>query len=121
MIYEYSPSRLAQKYENESWLKKKYGVAISNGMIEFLGALIAAENAYDIKCTPQFFLEHKKGNLKDYYSVSLDKKKSKWRLLIQMIDDTTNKVVCPSNDEKTFLLSIKKIRIKELSDHYGEY
>ena len=101
-------------------MKKKYGLTISNGMILFLGALDAAENAYDIKINAFFFMEHKKGNLKDYYSLSLDKKKSKWRLLIQMLDDDNN-VLRPTDDEKSFLKSIKKIRIKELSEHYDEY
>lgn len=65
-------------------------------------------------------MEHKKGNLNNYYSISLDKKKSKWRILIQMIDEQGN-VVTPTDNEKKFLKSIKIIRIKELSDHYGEY
>lgn len=89
-------------------------------MMKFINALKAATNAYDIKSTPFFFVEHKKNNLKMYYAVSLDKKKSKWRLLIQMIDEGGN-VAEPTNNEKEFLKGIKKIRIKEISDHYGEY
>lgn len=65
-------------------------------------------------------MEHKKGNLKEYYSLSLDKKKSKWRILIQMIDEN-GKVLVPTENEKEFLKSVKKIRMKEISDHYGEY
>lgn len=120
MKYEYSPDRLQKKYEDESIMKKKYGIEISTNMMKFLNALEAAENAYDIKCMPQFFMEHKKGNLNSYYSISLDKKKSKWRLMIQMLDKDGN-VVFPTENEKEFLLGIKKIRIKELSEHYGEY
>ena len=89
-------------------------------MNRFLNALQAAENAYDLKCVPQFFMEHKKGNLKSYYSVSLDKKKSKWRLLLQMLNED-GEVVEPGENEKAFLQGIKTIRIKELSEHYGEY
>lgn len=120
MKYEYSPSRLKDDYENEKYMKKKYGQAISDGMILLLGALDAAENAYDLKCNMFFYLEHKKGNLKEYYSLSLDKKKSKWRVLIQMLDEDGNALI-PTDNEKEFLKSIKNIRIKELSDHYGEY
>lgn len=120
MKYEYSPSKLAKDYEDERYLNKHYGKAISEGMVLFLGAVEAATNAYDLKTMPFFFMEHKKGNLKKYYSVSLDKKKSKWRLLIQMLDDEGN-VLEPGNDEKEFLKGVKKIRIKELSEHYGEY
>lgn len=65
-------------------------------------------------------MEHKKGNLKEYYSLSLDKKKSKWRVLIQMLDENDN-VLQPTENEKEFLKSIKKIRIKELSEHYDKY
>ena len=120
MKYEFSPPKLEEDYTNEKFLKKKYGTAIAEGMFKFLGALLAAENAYDIKNTPLFFMEHKKGNLKHYYSISLDKKKSKWRLLIQMIDENGN-IVIPNENEKEFLKSIKTIKIKEISDHYGEY
>lgn len=117
MKYEYCPQRLKNEFENEQKLKKKYGVSISEGMMKFLGALDAAENAYDIKCIPFWFMEHKKGNLKEYYSISLDKKKSKWRLLLQMLDNDGN-VCIPNENEKEFLKGIKKIRIKELSEHY---
>ena len=120
MLYEYSPASLQKNYENEKWLKKKYGVNISEGMIMFLNVIEAAVNAYDIKRKPQFFMEHKKGNLKQYYAISLDKKKSKWRLLIQMLDSDDN-IVVPTDNEKEFLKGIKKIRIKEISDHYDEY
>ena len=65
-------------------------------------------------------MEHIKGNLNSFYSITLDKKKSKWRLLIQMLDENGN-VVIPTSDEKSFLKSIKCICIRELSEHYGEY
>ena len=90
------------------------------GMMMFLNALDAAENAYDIKSMVFFYMEHKKGNLDKYYAVSLDKKKSKWRLLLQMIDDKGN-VLSPTDNEKEFLKSVKIIRIKELTDHYAHY
>ena len=117
MRYEYIPPKLKDDYENEKYMKKKYGKEISEGMVSFLNALDAAENAYDIKSTPQFFMEHKIGNLKEYYAVSLDKKKSKWRLLLQMLDEDGN-VLIPTDNEREFLKSIKKIRLKEMSDHY---
>ncbi len=120
MKYEYSPSKLKDDYENEKYMLKKYGKAISIGMLLFLGAVEAALNAYDLKCNIFLFMEHKKGNLKEYYSISLDKKKSKWRLLIQMLDENDN-ILQPTDNEKEFLKSVKKIRIKELSEHYGEY
>ncbi len=120
MKYEFNPSNLKEKYQNESYMKKKYGKNISDGMILFLGALEAAENAYDLKCNVFFYMEHKKGNLKEYYSLSLDKKKSKWRVLVQMLDND-DKVLCPTENEKEFLKSVKKIRIKEISEHYDEY
>lgn len=120
MKYEYNPPSLKSHYENEKYMKKKYGQAISDGMILLFGVLDAAENAYDIKINSFLYMEHKKGNLKEYYSLSLDKKKSKWRLLIQMLDENGN-VLQPTDNEKKFLKSVKKIRIKELSEHYGEY
>ncbi len=120
MLYEYSPTRLQKDYENEKIMKKKYGVAISEGMLKLLGAILAADNAYDLKCIKSFFMEHLKDNLKEYYSISLDKKKSKWRIILQMLDDEGN-VLIPTDNEKEFLMSVKRIRIKELSEHYVEY
>ncbi len=84
MEYVYEPSKLQKIYENESLLKKKYNKEIAENMMKFLGTLMAAENAYDIKSMPQFYLEHKKGNLKKHYSVSLDKKK---KMAINVADD----------------------------------
>lgn len=37
-----------------------------------------------------------------------------------MIDEDGN-ILQPTDNEKEFLKSVKKIRIKELSEHYGEY
>ena len=120
MEYEYSPPSLKNKYEHEKYMTRKYGKVISRGMLLLLGVLDAADNAYDLKVNIYFYMEHKKGNLKNYYSLSLDKKKSKWRILIQMLDENNN-VLVPAENEKEFLKSVKKIRIKEISDHYGEY
>ena len=120
MDYEYRPPSLEDDYEDERWLKRKYGSAIAEGMAKFLDVLRGAETAWDIKMTPQYFLEHKKGNLNAYYAVSLDKKKSKWRLMLQMLDDDGN-VATPTDNEKEFLQNVKKIRIREISDHYGKY
>lgn len=116
----YQPEKLKEKYEDERYLKKRYGPEIAEGMAMFLNAVDAATCAYDIKCLTRFQMEHKKGNLKDYYAVTLDKKKSKWRLMLQMIDEQDN-VVRPDDNEVDFLKRIKKIRIGELSDHYDEY
>ena len=120
MDYEYVPPGLKKIYENERTMQKKYGKEISNGMVKFLNALEAADNAYDLKSLPAFHFEHKKYNLVDYYSVTLNKKNSKHRLMLQMLDEDGN-VVRPNENEKEFLKGIKKIRIKEISDHYGEY
>ena len=120
MKIEYQPPKLKENYENEKFVKKKYGPLIMEGMVMFLNAVEAATNAYDIKCLSRFQMEHKKGNIKQYYSVTLDKKKSKWRLMLQMLDENDN-VVEPTDNEKEFLQGIKKIRIRELSDHYDEY
>lgn len=120
MFLEYEPPALKKHYEDERWLKKHYNKEISLGMLKFISAACAAKNAYDIKCLPQFYMEHKKGNLKKFYSISLDKKKSKWRLLIQLIDNDGN-IATPSNNEIEFLKKIEKIKIGRLSEHYGEY
>ena len=65
MDYEYHPCKLGKQYEDERWLKKKFNPAIAEGMMKFIGAVRAAASAYDIKTMPQFYMEHKKGNLKE--------------------------------------------------------
>ena len=120
MEIEFVPPKLEIKYYDFRKMKKEYGEQIAEGMMKFLQAVRAADSAYDLKAMPQFFIEHKKGNLKEYYAASLDKKKSKWRLMIQMLD-LYNNVVVPDEDEKKFLQGIKKIRIMEMSNHYDEY
>ena len=40
--------------------------------------------------------------------------------MLQMLDNNNN-VLVPTNNEIDFLKSIKKIRIKEMSEHYDEY
>ena len=120
MKYEYSPPRLKKEYEDELRMKKKYGIEISLGMTLFLDAVNASLNAYDLISYRFFMIEHLKGNLKNYYSLSLDKKKSKWRILIQMLDEEGN-VLIPSDNEIEFLKSVRRIRIRELSEHYVEY
>ena len=120
MEYEFDPGKLEKEYTDSRYLKKKYGIQIAIGMEKFFGYLDASSDAYELKGQFSLYMEHKKGNLKEYYSISLDKKKSKWRLLIQMLDEEGN-VKIPTENEIEFLKSIKKIRIKELSEHYVEY
>lgn len=118
MNVKYQPPKLEELYADERWLKKKYGIEIANGMVKFQGALDAADNAYDIKVLKQFFLEQKKGNLSKMYFVSLDKKHSKWRLPVEMLDENDN-VLEATDNEVEFLKSVKIVRLKEMSDHYG--
>lgn len=56
MKYEYSPPKLKEDYEDERHMKKKYGKVIYDGMLMLLGALDAAENAYDLKCNLFFYM-----------------------------------------------------------------
>lgn len=120
MLYQYSPSKLVDKYEDDKYMKKHFGKYIAQGMSMFLNAIRNATCAFDIFSTPMFYMEHLKGNLNAYYSITLDKKKSKYRLLIQMLDES-GRVVTPTSDERSFLKSIKQICIRELSEHYEEY
>ncbi len=120
MKLEFKPKNLEKKYTNERKLRAEYNRDIEKGMIMFLGAAESAENAWDLKRLSMFYMEHLKGNMNDCYSVSLDKKKSKWRLIIQMLDDDGN-VIAPTENEKEFLQSVKRIRIGRMSEHYVEY
>lgn len=120
MQYVYEPPKLEARYEDEKWLQRKYGPNIARGMLLFLGAVISAENAYDLMRMPQFYMEHLKNNLKKYYSITLDKKKSKWRVILVMLDKNGNEAI-PTSDEKAFLQATKTIKILEMSEHYVEY
>lgn len=75
MLYQYSPSKLINKYEDDKYMKKHFGKYIAQGMSMFLNAVINATCAFDIFMTPMFYMEHLKGNLNSFYSITLDKKK----------------------------------------------
>lgn len=120
MILEFKPVNLEKKYTDERRLRSEYNKDIEQGMIMFLGFAESTVTAWDLYKMRIFFMEHLKGNLNEYYSVSLDKKKSKWRLIIQMLDDSGN-VIVPTDNEKEFLRGVKRIRIGRMSEHYAEY
>lgn len=40
---------------------------------------------------------------------------------MKMRDDANGNVLIPTDNEKEFLKSIKRIKIKEMSEHYVEY
>ena len=113
------PTSLERKYSDERKMKKKYGEEIANGMYYFLQIARHANNACDLKNMPFLYFEHKKGNLRNYYAVSLDKKKSKRRLMLQLLNEKFE-VVIPAANEEQFLKLITKLRIGELSEHYGK-
>ena len=50
-------------------------------------AIDAASNAYDLMVIPYFKMHHLYGNLYGIYSLSVDNKKSKWRMLIKCLNE----------------------------------
>ena len=66
---------------------------------------------------PYFKMHHLHGNLYGIYSISVDNKRSKWRMLIKCLNQS-NEWVKPTENEKEFLINTKRIEIGEFSDHY---
>lgn len=118
MKKKYSSTKLEKLYNSPREMQKKFSKEISIGMLKFDGLVDAATSAYDIMAVPQFHMHLLKSNLNGNYSVSLDNKKSKWRLLFKCLNE--NEIwVKPKEDERKFLENIKLIELGEMSEHYG--
>lgn len=101
MKKKYVNSKLEKLYNNPREMQKKFSKEISIGMMKFDGLIDAATSAHDLIVVPQFHMHLLKFDYKGYYSVSLDNKKSKWRMLIKCLDD--NEIwVKPGEDEREF-------------------
>lgn len=117
MNKQYQSKKLEKFYENRKDFRKKLGQFVAEGLEELLDAIDAASNAYDLMVIPYFKMHHLYGNLYGIYSLSVDNKKSKWRMLIKCLNEN-DEWVKPGNNEKQFLIDTKKIEIGEFTDHY---
>ena len=118
MQKKYASTKLEKLYNNPREMQKKFTKEISIGMMKFDGLVDAATSAYDIMVVPQFHMHLMHLNYKGYYSVSLDNKKTKYRMLVKCLNE--NEIwVKPGEDERKFLESIKLIELGEMSEHYG--
>lgn len=116
MQFEFEPPSIEDDFYNERELIKIYGKNTGTGIVKVIGAIVSANNAYDLYCVPQFKMHLLKGERRGVYSLSPDNK-SRWRILIKCIDENGT-FVKPYGDEKTFLKKIKKISIERISNHY---
>ena len=118
MKKKYASTKLEKLYNNPKEMQKKFSKEISIGMLKFDGLVDAATSAYDVFVIQQFHMHLMKFNFDGYYSISLDNKKSNWRMLVKCLNESETWVK-PGEDEKKFLESIKLIELGEMSKHYG--
>ena len=109
--------KIQDEYYNSRYIQKKYGYIFSVGLEKMLGAIDAATCAYDIKVLPQFRMHLLKGNLKGFYSLSPDNKKTKWRVPAKCLDES-NKERVPDNNEAKLLKETKKLRLYKIGDYH---
>lgn len=117
MQKRYRSSKIEKFYSNRRTFQKKFGKYVSDGLCELLDAIDAAISAYDIKCIPYFWM-HELHNDKDgLYSLSVDNKKTKWRMIVKCLNDN-EEWVKPGENEIEFLKGIKIFELGEFSEHY---
>lgn len=113
----YQPRHLKKEFEDYSKLKRKYSEKIATSLQMLLGFLEDSISLYDVYVMPQYMMELLKGNLAGCYSLTLDKKKSKWRVILVPLDEN-EEPIRPGDDVINFLKSVKTVAIRSLSEHY---
>jgi len=88
-----------------------------------INALKSADVLKDIVNMPPFHfhkLENKgkKKNLEGYFAIDVKTRRDKWRIILEPLDDNENPFVPCNIDEISKI--VKKIEIREVSDHYDE-
>lgn len=118
MKYVFQPPSNQGRYQDEKWLRKKYkDKALSDGIMGLWQFLDNAENAYDIMAMAFYRFHELKGDRNGTYSISPIGRHSPFRLIVVCLD-ADGKECAPSGDERTFLLGITKLEIKEITNHY---
>ncbi len=113
----YDPKHLEKELTDETKLTRKYGSEIAGRILRLIGLLMDLTSLYDVRCMPQYMIELLKGNLAGCYSLTLDKKKSKWRIILVPLNEN-NAPIRPEDNEISFLKSVKAVAIRRPSEHY---
>lgn len=117
MIKKYKSNKWEKFYNNRRSFQKDYGKDVSEGLCELLDSIDAATSAYDIKMIPYFWMHELHFDKEGLYSLSVDNKKTKWRMIVKCLDN--NDIwVKPGENETEFLKSIKTFELGDFSDHY---
>lgn len=117
MQKKYKSKKLEKFYTNRKSFKKDFGVNVAEGLCELLDAIDAATCAYDIKTIPYFWMHILHNDKDGLYSLSVDNKKTKWRMIVKCLNDNYNWVK-PGENEIEFLKSIKTFELGEFTEHY---
>lgn len=115
----FQPRRLEKEFGNHTRLVRSYGTKIASSLEMLLGLLEDATSLYDVYAMPQYMMELLKGNRSGTYSLTLDKKKSKWRFLVTALNENLEPVK-PGENEVNFLKGVEAVLIKGLSEHYDD-
>lgn len=117
MQKKYKSTKWEKFYNNRNSFKKDFGKYVADGLCELLDAIDAATCAYDIKCIPYFWLHELHYDKEGLYSLSVDNKKTKWRVIVKCLNDN-DEWVKPEENEIEFLKNIKTFELGDFSDHY---
>ena len=119
MKIKFDSTSIEKEYYNNRTIQKKYGLVFAVGLEKLLNAIEAADNAYDIKCLPQYKMHMLKGNLDGVYSLSPDNKKSKWRVPATCLDENDVERKPSENLEEIILLKeTKKFKLGKIGDYH---
>lgn len=117
MEKRYKSSKWEKFYTNTRPHQKEFGKNVADGLHELLDLIDAATSAYDIKVMPYYWMHELHFDREGEYSLSVDNKKTKWRMIVKCLDDNFEWKK-PGENEASFLKSIKTFELGEFTDHY---
>ena len=111
--------KIEDEYFDNRYIQRKYGPIFAKNLEKMLGAIIDAENAYEIYVLPMYKMHLLEHDLAGIYSLSPDNKKSRWRVPVICLNDN-DKPWFPTKGraERYVLEQTKKFNVKEITDYH---
>ncbi|MFW3535520.1 hypothetical protein [Staphylococcus caprae] len=110
----YQSSRVKTVCTNFKKASKKYGNSTALSLMKCIQFINNAESLNDIINHSPFNFHRLQADLKEYCSIDIEGRKSKWRLYIIPIDENYVSLINDYNNKKDEIIHIK---VSEVKDH----
>lgn len=111
MEIEYKNKKLEKQCSSLAQAKRDFPERVAKKLMKQINFIDQAESLQDIINYPPMRFHGLKSNLKGYYAIDIDGKKTSYRLVVEFGNLTKEQVFSGAE-------SISIIRIKEVSNHY---